>query len=261
LWVLIHDRGGRINMRLLLPALALYALATAHLTIDAYRSVKAFIAYRDAPGGPIAYLNNLSSASNLIKDSFYGIQTLLGDFCLIYRCSVIWQHNIWIIILPIFLWISCAVTGVGFIISDSKMSPEAQVFSLARWLAAFFAATLATNVICTSMIAFRIWFVDQACGKYSETKSTLKPMLAVVIESGAIYSVSLTILLAIYLSDSLAYLILSQAISPIIGIVFSMIIVRMGLSVAWQNNSQKSSFLTTHLQLATPQSHLYSQSE
>ena len=29
LWVLIHDRGGQINMRLLLPTLALYALATA----------------------------------------------------------------------------------------------------------------------------------------------------------------------------------------------------------------------------------------
>ena len=29
LWVLIHDRGGQINIRLLLPALALYALATA----------------------------------------------------------------------------------------------------------------------------------------------------------------------------------------------------------------------------------------
>ena len=29
LWVLIHERSGRINMRLLLPALALYALATA----------------------------------------------------------------------------------------------------------------------------------------------------------------------------------------------------------------------------------------
>ena len=45
LWVLIHERRGRINMKLLLPALALYALATAvshimesilliHLTLD-----------------------------------------------------------------------------------------------------------------------------------------------------------------------------------------------------------------------------------
>ena len=103
LWVLIHERIGRINMRLLLPALALYALATAvsqlmesmsrmvhlmldcvkHLTIDAYRIVKAFITYRNAPGGPIAYLNNLSSMVNLLKNLFYILQTLLGDFCLV----------------------------------------------------------------------------------------------------------------------------------------------------------------------------------
>ena len=107
LWVLIHERVGRINMRLLLPALALYALATAvsqlmesmprmvhlildfvkHLTIGAYRNVKAFITYRDTPGGPIAYLNNLSGASNLIKDLFYVLQTLLGDFCLVRKCD------------------------------------------------------------------------------------------------------------------------------------------------------------------------------
>ena len=54
-----------------------------HLTIDAYRSVKAFITYRDVPGGPIAYLKNLSTMSNLIKNLFYVLQTLLGDFCLV----------------------------------------------------------------------------------------------------------------------------------------------------------------------------------
>ena len=103
LWVLIHKRIGRINMGLLLPALALYALATAvshlmesmpriihltldyvkRLTIDAYRIVKAFITYRDAPGGPIAYFANISSTSNLLTSMFYGLQTLLGDFCIV----------------------------------------------------------------------------------------------------------------------------------------------------------------------------------
>ena len=106
LWVLIHERGDRINMRLLLPALALYALATAvsqqmesmpriiplmldcvkHLTVDAYQIVKAFITYRDAPGGPIAYLTNISGASDLLKNLFYVLQTLLGDFCMVRKC-------------------------------------------------------------------------------------------------------------------------------------------------------------------------------
>ena len=54
-----------------------------HLTIEAYMTVKAFITYRDAPGGPIAHLANLSSASNLLRSSFYALQTLLGDFCLV----------------------------------------------------------------------------------------------------------------------------------------------------------------------------------
>ena len=88
----------------------------------------------------------------------------------IYRCSVVWQHNIWIITLPILLWISCAgkwpilrtrfkakewrtrsnlATGVGVIISYSKASSSARVFSFVGWTTSFFATTLATNVICT----------------------------------------------------------------------------------------------------------------
>ena len=108
LWVIVYERSGRMNMKLLLPSLALYVLATAvshlmesiprithltldyvkHLTTNAYRIVKSFITYRDAPGGPIAYLNNLSGVSFLLRSSFHVLQTLLGDFCLVrkYHC-------------------------------------------------------------------------------------------------------------------------------------------------------------------------------
>ena len=129
-------------------------------------------------------------------------------------------------------WRTCLdlVTGVGVIRSYSKASLDARVFSFVGWTTSFFVTTLATNVICTcassywdpisfidltysAMIAFRIWSVDRANRKYRETKSTLKPVLAIVIESGAIYSASLTILLVIYLSGNLGYLILSQAVS------------------------------------------------
>ena len=222
----------------------------------------------------MAYVTNVSSVSNLLRSSLYVLQTLLGDICLvgnitvalslvaplkmilfffsqIYRCSVVWLHNIWIIILPILIWISCAgkwtilwvhhkrwrtcpnlATGVGTIISFSKVSPEAQVFSIEGWVTAFFAATLSTNVICTctssywytipfldlafaysAMIVYRIWSIEWACGKCRDPKSTLMPVLVVVIESGAIYSASLTILLVIFLSHSLAYFILVHAVS------------------------------------------------
>ena len=63
------------------------------------------------------------------------------------------------------------------------------------------------------MIAYRIWSVDRASGKCRDPKSTLMPVLVVVIESGAIYSASLTILLVIFLSHNGAYFIIVHAVS------------------------------------------------
>ena len=122
------------------------------------------------------------------------------------------------------------VTGVGVIISFSKISPEAQVFSLSKWVVAFYAITLATNVICTcafsywdpisfieftylAMIAFRIWSIDRDGGKFRATKSMLKPVLAVIIESAAIYSSFLMILLVVYLSHNWVSFMLSKTVS------------------------------------------------
>ena len=63
------------------------------------------------------------------------------------------------------------------------------------------------------MVAFRIWSVNRSVGKYREAKSMLKPVLAIVIESGAIYSASLMILLINYFSHDWVYFLLPQVVS------------------------------------------------
>ena len=129
-------------------------------------------------------------------------------------------------------WRTCSnlVSGIGTIISYTRVSSEGQVFSIGGWYAIFFTTTLATNVICTcrsshwdpisfidfmhsAMVAFRIWSVDRVVEKYREAKSTLKPVLAIVIESGAIYSASLIILLINYFSHNWVYFLLPQLVS------------------------------------------------
>ena len=45
--------------------------------------VNSFIAYRDAPGGPVAYFGDFSKVVNLLRPLFYALETLLGDFCLV----------------------------------------------------------------------------------------------------------------------------------------------------------------------------------
>lgn len=77
-------------------------------------------------------------------------------------------------------------------------------------------STLATNALATGLIAYRIWSVDHSAGKFRQTKSTLKPVMAAVIESGAIYSLTLVILLGVYLSHSWAHFIFLDSLTPLI---------------------------------------------
>jgi len=235
--VLAFKPYAYINKRLLLTSIAMYILATIHLVTDAYRIMDTFVNFRSKDGGPIAYINALGSPTYLLKSTVYALQTLIGDSCIIYRCFIVWQRNIWVILLPLLLLVSCIVTGAGVLTNFSRISPNTEVFSLTKWVATFFTMSLATNVICTVLISFRIWSVDRATGTCRQSESTLRPVLAVVVESGAIYSASLVALLATFLSHSWAQYIVIDAVTPIIGIVFTMIIVRIGLSVAWQTQS------------------------
>jgi hypothetical protein len=54
-----------------------------HIAVDACRILKAFITYRDEPGGPIVYINALSSSTYLLKSTVYTLQTLVGDACMV----------------------------------------------------------------------------------------------------------------------------------------------------------------------------------
>ena len=66
----------------------------------------------------------------------------------------------------------------------------------------------------TALISFRIWSVDRAAGKYLQSENTLRPVLAVVVESGAIYSASLVALLATFLCHSWSQYVVLDAVSP-----------------------------------------------
>lgn len=53
------------------------------MAVDAYRILEAFITFRDKPGGPILYINALSSSTYLLKSVVYTLQTLVGDSCMV----------------------------------------------------------------------------------------------------------------------------------------------------------------------------------
>lgn len=50
-----------------------------HIGVNFTRIIKAFIIFKDQPGGPAAYFNQLSNFTNIFGSTIYVAQTLVGD--------------------------------------------------------------------------------------------------------------------------------------------------------------------------------------
>jgi len=131
----------------------------------------------------------------------------------------------------------------------ARVVPHAEIFvvQLQQWITSFFSLTLATNIICTAIVVYRIWDINRESIVFAE--SSLRPIMLLVIESGAIYSATLTLLLILYKVQSWFQYVILDAISPIVGLVFSMIIIRIGLGLT--SPSGETNFRGTSIALTT----------
>ncbi|KAF9266138.1 hypothetical protein L218DRAFT_996909 [Marasmius fiardii PR-910] len=243
-WVLVQRRtAGEKTRRMIMLGISftMFTLATMHIGVNYARVFIAFTKYRDQPGGPAVYFDQLSNFTQIFGSALYVAQTLVGDAVVLLRCYIVWNRRWYIVAIPFVLLLGSTTAGVGILYTFARVTPVAQVFAieLQDWIVSFFSLTLATNLICTLLVAFRIWHINRATAAF--TNRNLTPVVFLVIESGAIYSVTLIALLILYRVESWFQYVLLDAISPIVGLVFSMIIIRIGLGIILPNGEARSS--------------------
>lgn len=110
------------------------------------------------------------------------------------------------------------VTAIEGLLKLSKIDPNSFTFasSIKSWPIAFFCLTLVTNASCTALIAYRIWRIEQQTLIVFKSRR-LSPVVAIIIESGAIYSVFLIILIATYVPKSWSqYIFLNAVRRPLV---------------------------------------------
>ncbi|KAH0828879.1 hypothetical protein J3R83DRAFT_2266 [Lanmaoa asiatica] len=135
--------------------------------------------------------------------------------------------------------------AIGALQGFARTSPTEPIFitELQNWIVSFFSLTLFTNFSCTSLIAMRILWIHHRANTAISSRNVVSAAI-VVIESGAIYSGCLIILLSLYLSNSFAQYLMLDAVTQIIGVVFSLIIVRVGLGLSTERTSHQANTLT-----------------
>lgn len=236
LWVLCHGRARRdINFLWIAVSTAFFLLNTAHFVLFTHSGLQ-LVTFIPLPGPappihhkipPFSLIENETLAGTVI----YHVQTLLGDAVVIYRCFVVWQ-SFWIILVPVIMWvvsIAAAVEALSLIGRVNK-NGFVDIFSQGGWILAFYALSLATNVLSSGLLAYRIWAVDSKLSKmYARVSNRpTHPIIRIVVDAGVLYSLILVAALVTFLFKSDITFIVFEILPPVISIIFYMIILRVG---------------------------------
>ncbi|KAH9947325.1 hypothetical protein B0H21DRAFT_692131 [Amylocystis lapponica] len=170
----------------------------------------------------------------------------LSDGILIFRCWLVWNKSHWIVILPSLT----ALSGFACIIAVAHLSlavglqatPPTIIIPLGT---AGYALFLATNIIVTTLIVGRIWYLSfhkfRAGGSLSRsTTNIIWKGMGIVVESGAMYLVTQLVFVVLYAINNGAYRLMAVIVVQICGIAPTLIVIRVGLGIASDSHGPTS---------------------
>ncbi|KAG1841536.1 hypothetical protein DFJ58DRAFT_808062 [Suillus subalutaceus] len=242
MWIFTYKRRTRnTNRPTIAVAALLFILSTSHIAVGIIRVENGLVKYRDTfPGGPVAFFADLTQETFVVKNAILVLQTLLGDGVVIYRCYVVWQ-SIRVIILPCIMWCGVAAFGVCMVYSMSQPQTDNStnffLNAAAQWIMAFLAFTIATNLLSSGLLAYRIWMIERKVSTIHATKNKT-PVLRVLVDAAVLYSAAVCSSLISFICSSSGMYVMADLVIPIIPIAFYMVFIRIATS---QNNQAYAS--------------------
>ncbi|KAL1748760.1 hypothetical protein HDZ31DRAFT_28861 [Schizophyllum fasciatum] len=237
LW-LRRRRHRRTHIYLIGTHVALFALTSTRCIIVLYRTLHA-LRFGQRPDGSIfrgAINSNLAIASNVC----WVLSVLVSDAFIIYRVSVVWRMRYIAIAGPLLGWLADIAFGIYFLDATTQYGPGAPVFEgpMPTANVMFCVCTLVINLLSTLLIAGRIWWVRRGVKYLSGgARDTVNSLVTCLLESAAFYTAVLIMHIVFLTIDSLLNFICIDIETPIIGIVFSFIIIRVSEGTAHGNTS------------------------
>jgi len=213
IYILLHRPRNTANTILLVTAIALFTLSSLQAIFNIILGTGDLGENLDIP------FDNI----DMTNDMIYVGNNVLADALVIYRCYIIWNHNKFIVVLPIIMLIVTAVFGWDILLP----------------LPPFFVLTLATNVLVTFLTAGRIWWICRQARIHLKTAVQKQSVssLAIVVESGVIYSAAVLtyLILGAIPSAEVVQNPIVEMLAQLVGIVPTLIIVRVGLGLSVQS--------------------------
>ncbi|KAG1829402.1 hypothetical protein EV424DRAFT_1316867 [Suillus variegatus] len=223
------------NCLLFMTSTAHFALVFTHF----------YIALDHAPFSDFGNETPALMAANLLSS----VADLVGDLLLLYRCWFVWGKNFYVIILPLLTALGgfgCILPIPSLVLSIDPTSPVPPTDIVPLTIAGY-VLPLCTNIMVTGLIAGRLWNISRIPtvdehGKPVILKITTggRPMM-LIIESGALYTVTQLIYVVLVAIQNPAEAILSYAGTQVYGIASTLIIIRVGLGSSLEQTAPTTS--------------------
>lgn len=242
MWALLRplNSGRPVNWPWLSVAVILFAIGTADVSFNLYHNLIAFIYYTGL-GGAQAQFEDLSSWVNVMRTVWILLQATVSDAALVYRCWIIYDRRWYVALLPALLWLAstvCAGAEAYYTATLEDMSTIPDTNMLEPLIAAYCTLTLATNLLCTGLIAYRIWRVDRQSSRFFSQTSrgsvrvSLRDVNRIMIESALLYTSAIAVTFIVEVAGSNAEYNVSDVGLELAGIAFDLIIIRIGRGIA-----------------------------
>ncbi|KAI1798387.1 hypothetical protein LXA43DRAFT_1088494 [Ganoderma leucocontextum] len=213
-----------------LATVLMFCIATAHMGVNVRRLVQGFI-LPATKAETLDYLYDIHEPLNIVKQYLWVFNNVLADGIIVWRLYTLW--NIQVCILPITLLISTTAFGLA---TATSLLPQIGagnsifVSHFSRFATTQYAISLTNNVLVTSLIAGRIWYVtrDVRAGGYA-TGSDYHRAILVIIESGALYALTQIIQLAWYVAKFPGLYFVADSFVQIMAIVPTSVVLLVAL--------------------------------
>ncbi|KAJ7467461.1 hypothetical protein FB451DRAFT_1258618 [Mycena latifolia] len=219
-------RGAK-QIYLLVTTLVLFVFITGRCIIDTVRCIIAF-------DNPDLDFGPPNSALGIITNFCWTLGTPVADVFIVFRTFVVWNGNWWLIILPSLLCL--ANIGAAVFVNVTLIEVGTTNGSIALGVTAldtFISLSLATNVVCTFLIAFRIIQIHRRVAWMVSRRSDSMRVLSIIVESAAVYTLLLVGMLIANRVNGFVSFIFMNCASPTIGLVFSYIIIRVSRGTSY----------------------------
>lgn len=237
--VLLFTKAGtlkqtkRINWPVLAATLLMATFATLNVSFDLRFNIVSFVLYT-GPGGAKVAFSRIGEWVNVMKSVDYVVQTLIGDGMLMYRTYFVYNKDWRVVAFPMLMWAGCIAAGVcvawveimlhnGATLTDSRLT---------HVITAFLALTLTLNLICTSLIVYRLWRIHSQVAPTLARPSTTAHAIRVIVDSGLIYTTWVVMFFGTSLAHSNGQYGVSETVVQVIPITFNLITIRVGRGIA-----------------------------